>query len=296
MSYDLETTYRILDEATEEHQPSHLIACFSGGYDSMIMTHLAVKWAKERRYPLLTIAVDTLISADGWREFVTLSAERIGATDFQIWNNPDLELWANDVKTRGFVYRKAQHPFYFYYLKQRVFRSMVAHYKTHLHDRVMFLNGIRRSESIDRRHVPETERKGSGVFVNPILFWSDEAVQQYRIDHDLPLNPFYDRTHNSGDCLCNWHNHISVAELHQFGSGAAKTIDPLREWNVKVFGYDYDDEAPVSQKQEAAGQQRLFDWDTDCTPNLCAGCNKPEPTNTALDFVQLQRMDWSDQP
>lgn len=290
---DIETTYRILNEAVSEHKPSILIACFSGGYDSMVMTHIVNQWVKDESVsiPLLVAAVDTGISADGWRNYVSWAAQVMDVKRFEIWGN-DLQKWRDDVLERGFVYRKKQHPFYFYYLKQRAFRSMVAHFKTDLHDRVMFLNGIRRAESIERRNAPEIERKGSGVFVNPILYWSNEEVAQYRIDNALPMNPFYDRTHNSGDCLCNWHNRISLNDIQKWGKEAWKIIEPLHQHNLEAFGYGYDQEPPASIKLEAAGQQRLFDWDTDCTPNLCLGCNKPEPNNDALDFVALQRMDW----
>lgn len=287
-------TYRILDTALRTYKPTVLVACYSGGYDSMVMLHVVVQWARQHAHSanLVTVAVDTLLSADGWRKFVTTSAKELGARHFAIWDNPDLDLWRNDVETRGFVYRKAQHPFYFYYLKQRVFRMVLAHYKKHRYDKVMFLNGIRRAESADRRNAPEVEVRGSGVYVNPVLYWSNGDVHRYHLQHGLPVNPFYDRTHNSGDCLCNWHNRISMDELRRYGTKAASVIEPLHQHNIEQFGYGYDSEPSQSAKQEAAGQLRLFDWDTDCTPNLCAGCSKPEPTNDALDFVTLQRMDW----
>ena len=294
MSMDMETVYRILNGAVQEHQPSALIACFSGGYDSMVMTHIVNQWVMDTRQqaPLLVAAVDTLISADGWRDFVTDSAMAIGSKRFEIWDNPGIDLWEADVRERGFVYRKAQHKFYFYYLKQRVFRQMVQHFKTHEHDRIMFLNGVRRDESPDRANEPEVKRIGCGVYVNPVLYWTQDDINLYRAEYDLPINPFYDRWNNSGDCGCNWHDHISVAALHRWGTKAAKIIDPLRQHNLEVFGYDYDEEPSQLLRQEAAGQQRLFDWDTDCTPNLCAGCSKPEPGNDALDFVSMQRMEW----
>ena len=60
---------------------------------------------------------------------------------------------------------------------------------------------------------------------------------------------------------------------------------------IACYSGGYDSEPTVLPKQEAAGQ-RAFDWDVNDTPNLCAGCSKPEPRNEALDFVALQRMEW----
>lgn len=291
---DIETTFRILSEAIKEHRPSTIISCYSGGYDSMAMTHvvndMVAELAPQTQY--LVAAVDTLLSADGWREFVTTSAQQIGAERFEIWDNPDINLFIEDVKRYGWVYVESGHKNYFYYLKQRVFRMMLAHFKTHRHDRVMFLNGVRRAESKKRSKTKPVDVYGSAVHVNPLVFWSNWEVAQYRIDHDLPVNPFYDRWGNSGDCGCNWHNRISVEALHRWGTKASQIIDPLRQHNLETFGYDYDEKPSSLEAQERAGQERLFDWDTNCTPNLCDGCSMPEPTNKALDFVSLQRMDW----
>lgn len=290
-------TYAILDRAVEAYNPSTIIACYSGGYDSMVMSHLALRWAKDHGLGLIVIPVDTLISADGWREFVTASAEQIGADRFEIWNNPDLDKWVEDVKTRGFVYRRHQHHIYFYYLKQRVFRAIQAHYKKHIHDRIMFLNGIRRAESKERLKSPEVEERGAGVFVNPVLYWQNHEIDAYRVQHDLPINPFYDLFTNSGDCLCNWHNHISLQAVVRHAPEAAKIIVPLDTYNRKNFGYGYDEEdrGRTQRQREAEGQLPMFDWDTECTPNLCAGCQRPEPSNDMRDFAALQRMEWDEE-
>lgn len=285
----IDETHKILDRAFETYNPSTMIACYSGGYDSMVMSHIALRWAKEHRIVLLVNAVDTLLSADGWRDYVTMSARAIGADMFDIWDNPGLDLWQKDVKEKGFVYRKKQHHIYFYYLKQRVFRMMLAKYKTHRFDHVMFLNGIRRAESPDRRNAPEVEKRGSAVFVNPILYWSNDEVLRYRTDHELPTNPFYDLFGNSGDCLCNWHNQIRLKAVEEHAPNLFQVIKPLDQQNRDNFGYGYDEE-PTQEPDP--NQLRLFDWDTECTPNLCAGCSKPGPTNEMLDYIQLQRMEW----
>lgn len=289
----LKESLSILDRAIQAYKPSLIVCSYSGGYDSMIATHIVSRWAKTSAHStnVITASVDTLISADGWREFVTASARAIGAPRFEIANNPELDSWIQDVQSRGFAYRPHQHKIYFYYLKQRAFRELVARYKKHRTDRIMFITGVRRAESTARATTPEVERAGSGVYVAPLVYWSDEDCYRYRMDHELPINPFYDTFHNSGDCLCNWHNSISVTSLQTHAPKVYQTIQPLHEACQQQRGYGYDSEPSRGAKQELAGQRLLFP-DMDETPNLCAGCSRETPSNAAMDDLMLQRMQW----
>lgn len=283
----------ILDRAIQVYKPSLIVCSYSGGYDSMIATHLVSNWRKRFGHStnVITASVDTLISADGWREFVTASARAIGAPRFEIANNPELDSWIQDVQARGFAYRPHQHKIYFYYLKQRVFRALLARYKKHTHDRVMFITGVRRAESTARAKTPEVERAGSAVYVNPLVYWSDEDCATYRLTHELPMNPFYDTFHNSGDCLCNWHNQISLTSLQTHAPHTYEIVKPLHDACQNEHGYGYDSEPSQASKRELAGQIRMFP-DMDDMPNLCAGCSRQTPSNTAMDDVMMQRMEW----
>lgn len=279
----------ILDRAVQTYNPSLIICCYSGGYDSMIATHLVMRW--RTNVHVLTAAVDTLISADGWRNYVTDSAHAIGARHFVIADNPELDSWKRDVLERGFVYRRNQHLFYFYWLKQRVFRLLLAKYKTHKTDRVMFVTGVRRAESKERVNTPEVSQSGSAVYCNPLVYWSDEECWLYRQAHELPVNPFYDTFGNSGDCLCNWHNRISLQTVEQHAPKVYEVIKPLHDHCKAHHGYGYQGEPSRYTKQELAGQRPLFP-DMDDMPNLCAGCERHEPTNAQMDEMMMQRLKW----
>lgn len=291
MQRNEQTAEAILNRALQQYKPSLVVLCYSGGYDSMAATHLVSLWRKTQAHStnVITASVDTGISADGWRDFVTASAHAIGAPRFEIADNPELDSWQNDVRERGFVYRRHQHKLYFYWLKQRVFRALLANYKKHRFDRIMFITGVRRAESRERADTSEVERKGSGVYVNPLVYWTDEEVAAYRFAHSLPINPFYDVFHNSGDCLCNWHNQISLQSVQQHAPDVYRIIQPLHEHCQQNHGYGYDSEPSIYAKQEAAGQLPLFPEDV---PNLCAGCSRRTPTNAETDEVFLQRLKW----
>lgn len=284
----MKTAEIILSETLARYKPSLIVCSYSGGYDSMIATHKALRWAKQNAHStnVLTVAVDTLIHADGWLEYVKQSAKTIGARRFEICETTMLNKWIADVGAHGFAYSRAQHKIYFYYLKQNAFRAVVAHYKKHKSDRIMFITGVRRAESKERADTPESERIGSNVWCNPLVNWSEQDVHEYRIEHDLPENPFYNLTNNSGDCLCNWHREIPLKAVT---GKAFVVISALDSVSRERFGYGYGEKPSKAMKQEIAGQLPL---DFSETPYLCAGCEREKPSQDQLESVLLQRMKW----
>ncbi len=278
----------ILSETLQRHKPSLIVCSYSGGHDSIVATHKTLRWAKQYAHSanILTVAVDTQIHAEGWLDFVRFSAKTIDARRFEIWQTAMLDKWIEDVKTRGFAYQKAQHKIYFYYLKQNAFRAVVAHYKKHRHDRIMFVTGVRRAESKERATTPESEQYGSNVWCNPLVNWSEQETQLYRLEHNLPENPFYHLTNNSGDCLCNWHREIKLEKVQ---GAALDIIQPLDIICREAFGYGYGEKPSKLLKQAAAGQMSLF---TDDTPYLCAGCERKQATHEQLENVLMNRLEW----
>jgi 3'-phosphoadenosine 5'-phosphosulfate sulfotransferase (PAPS reductase)/FAD synthetase len=288
----MKTAETILSETVQKHKPSLIICSYSGGYDSMVATHKALKWAKRFAHStnILTVAIDTRIHADGWPEYVRKSAMIIGARRFEIWQSKRFPEWINGIQEHGFGYTKAIHTIYFRQLKEAAFAAILAYYKTHRHDRIMFVTGVRRSESKERANTPESDRKGSNVWCNPLVNWSKQDIHEYRLAHDLPENPFYKFDLGSGDCLCNWVKNLDLKALEKHATEAAKIIAPLDSQCRLKFGYGYGEEPSQHAAQEAAGQLRLFD-DSEI-PNLCAGCERPKASNEHLENLLMQRIAW----
>lgn len=280
----MKTFEEIMDECYELHKPSLVIASYSGGYDSMVMTHKALEWTKARGIELLTISVDTGIHTDGWEAYVTDTAKALGVERFEIWRTSKLDNWIADVKKRGFAYRPHQHKIYFYYLKQNAFRAIIQHYKQHRHDRVMFITGVRRDESLARANTPEYNRAGTTVWCNPLVYWNEYDITLYRTNHELP-----EKGHEK-DCLCNWHLTLDEAYLQKYATEAAKIILPLDTECRAKFGYGYGEEPSKLAAQEEAGQLPLFDLEG--IPNLCAGCERPKAKQEDVEAMLLQRMEW----
>ena len=292
----IESAHKILNKSIRQHKPSLIVLSFSGGYDSMVSSHIASDWSKKYAHStnLITISADTLISADGWREFVSDTARQLKLPRFKIHDTTNLEIWKERMIDKGYVYRESQHRINFYHLKQVVFRSIIAQYKKYRTDRIMFINGVRRAESSARQNRPEINRQGSGVFVNPLLYWSDKEVEQYRIKHDMPINPFYDSIGNSGDCLCNWHTHFSMDTIERHAKEASKIIKPVHGACIEKWGYGYGETPRNGLFADDAGvQTSFFDLEgVNDTPNLCSGCRKPKASNETRANYMLQTMQW----
>jgi 3'-phosphoadenosine 5'-phosphosulfate sulfotransferase (PAPS reductase)/FAD synthetase len=76
-------------------------------------------------------------------------------------------------------------------------------------ERVIFLAGRRKEESARRKaragskQIKPVERKGSTVWVSPLLNWSKLDLNSYRkVNRDVPRNEVAALLHMSGECLC----------------------------------------------------------------------------------------------
>lgn len=288
----LTEAYRILDTALRTYKPSTVICLFSGGYDSMVTAHLTWRWLSLYGHSITrrVVAIDTLLSADGWHEYIRRCGRQIG-TPVEFWANPNPDWYEEDTKRVGFPYTRAAHGIQFIMLKERAINRCHQHYKKHWHDRVMFVTGIRRAESRQRANAPEVERRKTAVWVNPLLYWTDEQITAYRTQYEMPVNPFYDTVGGSGDCQCGWTGHIQIPALRVHAPVLAAKLQRIEDAVRPLHGYGWGERPSKTLKAMQAGQLTIPGFET-IAPNLCAGCSKPAPDNDVLDFVSMQRMEW----
>jgi 3'-phosphoadenosine 5'-phosphosulfate sulfotransferase (PAPS reductase)/FAD synthetase len=92
----------------------------------------------------------------------------------------------------------------YYYLKERQMLRVCKELcpATGRTQRVLYLTGIRNSESARRVKREEMRREGAIVWVNPMLHWTSEDMNTYRRIHQVPRNEVSDLLHMSGECLC----------------------------------------------------------------------------------------------
>ena len=132
----------------------------------------------------------------------------------------------------------AQHGMFFQRLKERQLeQTRNALVGNPYRERVVFLAGRRADESARCKSrtiagsMRQVERKGSVVWVSPILNWGKLDLNAYRRRFpDVPRNEVSDLLHMSGECLCGCFAHPGeLEEVRLWFPEAAAYIDDLME-------------------------------------------------------------------
>ena len=225
-------SYDLVDRAIEEHvwADGRMVAAvcvlYSGGNDSTTLAHLM------RGRADYAVHVNTGIGIEQTREFV-----RETCADWELEliekHPPKGSTYEELVIDQGFP--GPGHHFKMYQrLKERglrqVKRDLVQNPRK---ERVLFLAGRRRDESQRRMNVPEMERQGSVVWVSPLVNWTKQDLNTYRmVNDDVPRNPVSDMLHMSGECLCGAFAHSG--ELEEIGFWFPDTKARIEELQEKV--------------------------------------------------------------
>lgn len=238
----------------------------------MITTHVLHR-LDTHGLPIQVWAIDTKLAADGWHDYVTNVARGQG-WNFQIYDNlKGFAQFVEAVKFHGCPRSKEAHTWAFQRLKERGFDAILMLNKKKRSDKVLFVSGVRRSESTDRQDADEIQRIGHSnkIFCSPIIDWSNEDCDYYRVEHNLPDNPFYNTVKGSGDCQCNWGNFITMRILQkyspQLAAGNVGIIDHISR-GIHGYGWDGSIEGQEEFFKDYPGEAQLT------SPFLCAGCSR----------------------
>lgn len=113
--------------------------------------------------------------------------------------------------------------------------------------RVAFIAGRRRDESRNRADVPEHERKGSRVWLSPMVHWTKLDLNTYRMRHatdpetgvckscgcsGIPRNSASDLIHMSGECLCG--SYAGIGEREQLEQWFWEDLALIRELEAEL--------------------------------------------------------------
>lgn len=184
----------VVRRATEAYQPISTVALFSGGHDSTVLAHRC-----RHLYDSLAF-IDTGTAVPGVREFVVEFADWLG--------KPLHILEAGDayrilVRRLGFP-GPAQHSRTYQRLKERQLDRLLRELKVGhpRSSRVLFLSGLRRSESRRRSGRQPITKVKAKVFACPLIDWSEAEMWRYRRDNGLPESDVAALLHRSGECNC----------------------------------------------------------------------------------------------
>jgi len=191
----------IVDEAIERYKPVAIYVGYSGGNDSLRVTH----WSMTNIPGCEVFHVNTGIGVERTRVHVRETCKRFG------W--PLNEMRAMDCgqdydaicRIYGFP-GPDSHTFMYSCLKERAIRALLRKAKKGRprRSKVMLLSGVQHADSVRRMRYAgrEINTNGSQLWVNP-FYWSSKAERdQYIAKHKLPINPVTRELGMSGECGC----------------------------------------------------------------------------------------------
>lgn len=277
---------------------------FSGGNDSTVLAHIF------RRDADFAVHANTTIGIEETREFVRNACDEWGLSLIERTPPRTTDQYRHLILTEergkkgqalGGFPGPAMHFKVMTRLKGRVFEQVQREIVTNSRkERVVFVAGRRRTESKKRANIPESERRGSAVYISPLVNWTKLDLNTYRLmaarDGDpVPVNQAADTVHMSGECLCGCNASFGErAEISQWYPAPFEEIAELEALladredipeHRKVWGWGAD---PRLKDAEDVYQAQFSDEDAeaedvDDLPNLCSSCD--DRFQSALDFT-----------
>lgn len=259
------TPREIVDRALAVHKPVAIRVGFSGGRDSLAITH----WMMTNVPGCEVFHCNTGIGIERTRQFVRDTCKVMGWPLHEIRAKEDCGMdYDAIVEKHGFP-GPDSHSMMYSCLKERPIRKLVQRAQTKRGDRVMLATGIRHDESARRMRYAgsEVNRVGSQLWVSPIYWWSPTERDAYIKAHNLPINPVSAMLGMSGECLCGAYAHKGEKSLVRIVCpGTAARIDDL-EQRVFNAGFNWGWEG----KPPRGGHDKR---QTDAFRPLCVGCEK----------------------
>src|SRR6056297_1002381 len=178
------------------HERGNHIALVSGGMDSAVAAHVAVRWGPAD----VVVYLDTGTGLDANREYVEQYADTLGV---QLWTLRTQVDYEQQVAEHGFP-GPARHSEMYRSLKERQIGRLatLASGRGNTSDLHLW-TGVRRQESQRRMGNVTPEQDGPRwTWHAPIHDWSKADCRRYVDEFGLPQNDLWDDLGRSGDCFC----------------------------------------------------------------------------------------------
>jgi len=180
-------------EIVKEYSVKSLVSCFSGGKDSLVMTHYLHSELADSDVDLYVVYADTGVMLPIATSFVQEVSEQFG------WNLTIVQ---------GNFFEKAvnigmprmKHRWCCWECKIRPIAEFTKPLKPQRAEAV----GVRQDESVRRRKLKNQIyylKRGRVWKYAPLLFWSEKRVKRYIREHALPMPPHY-RLGLKETCMC----------------------------------------------------------------------------------------------
>ncbi|MEQ9103551.1 MAG: phosphoadenosine phosphosulfate reductase family protein [Rhodothermales bacterium] len=252
----------------QEYNPVVVYACFSGGHDSLVSTHITMSVIPDAT----VLHIDTGIGVRATRDFVKQTCARHNWPLLVISAEECGQSYEQLVLENGFP-GPAQHRIMFNRLKERAIYKACRIAKTGRPrlSTVAFVSGLRAEESRQRKTYGADPRKiYSQVWMSPIYQFTAKDKNDYMTRHNLQANPVVELLGMSGECLCGAYAH--KGEKSKIALVDPTTVAEIERIEAVVaergFTWGWEDPGPNADwKEQRNGQMLLF------TP-LCVGCEK----------------------
>ena len=209
MSQQLRLTERTLDEAIaeahqivqdalEQYQPAKTFALFSGGNDSLVLLDTMAEYADA------VVHVNTGIGIPETNVFARKVGSSYGKPFIELHPPVPYEKLVLELPVLNGMPGPGVHHIIYQRLKERCIRALIRDHRTKRGQQFLLLTGVRKAESKRRmgyRH-PVDVVDGSQVWANPLLWWTNDEMKEYRTSRNLPVNEVSANLHMSGECLC----------------------------------------------------------------------------------------------
>lgn len=243
------------------------VILFSGGNDSTVLAHIL------RRDADYAAHANTTVGIEETRDFVRNTCEEWGLPLIERKPPRLADRYRALVLDQGFP-GPAMHFKMFQRLKERALeqiqRELVSNPRK---ERVVFIAGRRRQESARRANVPEMERKGSRVYVSPLVNWTKLDLNTYRLmmAGDVPTNRASELIHMSGECLCG--AFAAPGERDEIDAWFPTALDEVRELETLIADRDDIPEHRKTWGWGADPAKKALDGKPSATGVLCSSCD-----------------------
>jgi len=171
------------------------VALTSGGMDSAVAAHIAVRWGPAE----VLVYLDTTTGTEANRRYIGRLADHLGVQMWTLRTHKPYDKWVRDWDQfpgdgmHNVAYRR---------LKEAQLDKLYSLVETPLH----LWTGIRAFESDDRMAsaapVEDDNRRAERYWHNPIHDWTKEECRRYVERFMLPRNHLWRTLGRSGDCYC----------------------------------------------------------------------------------------------
>lgn len=274
------------------HKQAGLLLLFSGGNDSTTVAHMFRDVATHAGHANTTVGIEAT------RQFVRDTCKSWGLPLLE--RTPPRErdqyralVLSKEYDDKGRPMGGFPGPSLHWKMYQRLKLRAIEQMQRELVDgrgtkyRLVAIAGRRRDESRRRATIPESERKGSLVWVSPMVHWTKLDLNTYRLraqreGDPVPVNDVTRLVHMSGECLCGSYAHPGErAELEHWFAPDLANIAEL-EATLRTPEYDFIPEwrktwgwASVPELRRLAIEGKAADELEAKSEGLCQSCADP---------------------